>query len=411
MTVLFDAWPPVPPTSTETSAKPSFSSTTASRTVRIGVSTIVSLSTMLIRPLALRDRAVDLRAEVEREGLEGLGVLWAVEELHPNDLRRLSRREVECAEGADGGLDVVVGAAVGGNRGAVGGRVTDRNGFCLGGGQAHHQIDEAVPLPDNRVGRREYARLRAGGGVARSDRDGAAAIGDGGVEGVAQVEEETLLPLRVDVIRDRDDNGLRGLPGGEGERSADRGVVASRARRPVRGRIVDGDGGVRGLAAGPPSKTETRALPSFSSTTASRTNNFGVGTIVSLSTMLILTARPRDHAVLLRGQVEGEGLERLAVEVVTVEDLRPERPWSVSPGAKFSVPGPPTEGMQTVSGANGAGSPCCRTSSSRPRTGSRLGADSVTGRSMNRPPHRRSDRRARECPGRVGCRRVARRRS
>ena len=53
MTVLFEAWPAGPPSKTETSALPSFSSTTASRTNSFGVGTIVSLSTMLIRLLAL----------------------------------------------------------------------------------------------------------------------------------------------------------------------------------------------------------------------------------------------------------------------------------------------------------------------------------------------------------------------
>jgi hypothetical protein len=52
VTVLFDASPPVPPSSTGTSAKPSFSSTTASRATIPGVATTSSLSTM---PTSLED--------------------------------------------------------------------------------------------------------------------------------------------------------------------------------------------------------------------------------------------------------------------------------------------------------------------------------------------------------------------
>ena len=88
---------------------PSFSSTTASRTNRRGVATMVSLSTMLIRLLALVITPLTLRAQVEGEGFEALDVR-AVEDLDPHDLGRLTRREVERPRGGDV-VDVAGGEA------------------------------------------------------------------------------------------------------------------------------------------------------------------------------------------------------------------------------------------------------------------------------------------------------------
>ena len=146
MTVLFEAWPPVPPISTETSAKPSFSSTTASRTNSLGVATTVSLSTMLIRLLALVIAPLTGRAQVEGEGLEALDVR-TVEDLDAYNFRRLAGREVERALTRRSSRRCSWK-----RRRCCRGRVVDRDRVRAWRGQADRQVDEAVALAHDRVG-------------------------------------------------------------------------------------------------------------------------------------------------------------------------------------------------------------------------------------------------------------------
>ena len=89
--------------------------------------------------------------------------------------------------------------------------------------------------------------------------------------------------------------------------------------------------------AGPPKSTDTRALPSFSSTTASRTNNCGVATIVSLSTMLTrllaLEITPLCSVSRLKVKASNGSAGELVQSTICTRTT-----FVVSPGAKLSVP-------------------------------------------------------------------------
>ena len=203
-------------------------------------------------------------------------------------------------------------------------RVADRHRALARRGEAHRQIDEAVPLAHRDIERRGDSGLRDWGSVARTDRDRPGAVGDRGVEGCVESRARSFPPARR--TRRRRSGRPRSWPSPRARRRACRRRRCSRSlgRASLRGRVVDGDGAVEAWPAGPPNKTETSALPSFSSTTASRTNSRGVGTIVSLSTMLTRLLALEIDAVVLGVQVEGEGLEpldRRAVDDLHADDL------------------------------------------------------------------------------------------
>ena len=115
-----------------------------------------------------------------------------------------------------------------------------------------------------------------------------------------------------------------------------RGVVDAGGRRAVARRVVDGDGAVRTICpAGPPSSTGTSTEPSFSSTTASRTNSRGVGDDGALSTMLT--------SVLALAMVALPGVLSVNRNETRPSTSGQSRSWTrttfvVSPGAKVSVP-------------------------------------------------------------------------
>src|SRR5262249_55429214 len=143
------------------------------------------------------------------------------------------------AEGAGGEEEAAASGeivAVGG-RAAVGGRVANPGVESAWGGERDREL-ERLAAGAALAGRGVRDRERGLRGVVE-DRAPALIVGDRRVDGVAEVDEEALVALVERVAVDADRHLLALHPRRKGQRAARRGVVRARARRPVRGRIVN----------------------------------------------------------------------------------------------------------------------------------------------------------------------------